>query len=216
MFFTGLYLQAVTHPSYVKENGGAHNEILEFLGDSVLQLCISDLLLDLYPEASEGELTQMRHQLVNNETLAKVARWLQIGRALRLGKGELRSGGRDKDGNLANAMEALLGALYQNVGLPSVRTVIDAHWKDLAKAARHHVPAKRVLHEWAQKNFQEVPRYEIISTEGAEHNLTFVMKLCVNGQQVAIGRGPSKKKASIAAAEAAVIQLALREHGGKE
>ena len=114
-----VYIEALTHSSYVKEHPeqGNHNEVLEFIGDAVLQLCITDVLVELYPNHREGDLTRMRHQLVDTKTLAALARELNLGEHIRLGLGEDRDGGRQKDRILANVVEALLGALYRLKGL---------------------------------------------------------------------------------------------------
>ena len=147
-----LYLEALTHSSYVKENPkeGRHNEVLEFIGDAVLQLCITNLLVELYPNHREGDLTRMRHQLVDTKTLAEIARSLDLGEQIRLGLGEERDGGRDKDRILANTVEALLGAIYRLEGLEMCQQVVHHHFSEKAKQVRDAVPPKQRLMEWCQ------------------------------------------------------------------
>ena len=207
--FTGVYLQAITHSSYVKEYGGKHNEVLEFSGDAVLQLCVSDLLLELYPDSREGDLTRMRHQLVNNETLAEIAIGLDLGSILRLGKGEEASGGRTREKTLANVVEALLGALYVEQGLEAAQFVIRSQLSDKAKQMATYIPAKQRLHEWTQQRYNQVPLYQLVKEFGPAHQRSFVMGVSIDGKVLATGVGHSKKKASILAAEQAVQRLQI-------
>ena len=133
-----VYLEALTHSSYIKEHPeeGAHNEVLEFIGDAVLQLCVTTVLVELYPNFREGDLTRMRHQLVDTKTLAELARDLKLGDHIRLGVGEERDGGRDKDRILANTMEALLGAVYRLDGLDRCQQIVHHHFSEKAKQIR--------------------------------------------------------------------------------
>jgi len=207
--FRGRYLEAITHSSYVKEHSGRDNELLEFSGDAVLQLCVSDMLLELFPDSREGDLTRMRHQLVNNQVLAQIGRDLQLGQIIRLGKGELSSGGRSREKNLANAVEALLGALYAEQGLEAVRHVVWAQLQEKAQGLFSYIPAKQRVHEWSQKRYHKVPVYQIIEELGPAHNRSFVVAVFIDDEKIATGAGPSKKKASIAAAEEAAKQLKI-------
>jgi ribonuclease III len=202
--FKGKYLTAITHSSYAKEHGCEDNELLEFIGDSVLQLCVSDLLLELYPEFSEGELTRLRHQLVDNETLASIARKLSIDTILRLGKGEEVTGGRKKTKNLANTFEALLGAIYQECGLSAVYKVVQAQMIQKAIEIKMQIPAKQRLQEWVQKEYHQVPIYTFVTEKGPAHQRSFVFSVSVQDTVICTGEGASKKKACIRAAEIAV------------
>ncbi len=164
----------------------------------------------MFPNCDEGRLTQLRHQLVNNETLAGISKALGLGSVLRLGRGEEASGGRNRDKNLANSFEALLGALYRDQGYSAVMFVVQCQF---AKKAISHVdrkPEKQILHEWAQKTHGVVPLYSLVEERGLAHELSFVMSVTVDGQAVAVGTGNSKKKASKEAAKRAVVKLGLK------
>ena len=205
----GVLLQAVTHSSYVKEHGGAHNELLEFSGDAVLQLCVSDLLLKMYPKHTEGQLTRMRHQLVDSVTLAEISRKLQLGCLLRLGKGEIRDGARDRDRMLANLFEALLGAVYQLYGLEVCQAIVQKQFSQKARDIADKVPDKQVLMEWCQKQYKTVPTYVLLREDGEAHDRIFTMQVWIQGSVVGEGTGTSKKEAQIAAAEDALHRLQL-------
>ncbi len=204
-----VYLEALTHSSYVKENPkvGRHNEVLEFIGDAVLQLCITNLLVELYPNHREGDLTRMRHQLVDTKTLAEIARSLDLGEQIRLGLGEERDGGRDKDRILANTVEALLGSTYRLEGLDMCQQVVQHHFSEKAKQVRDAVPPKQRLMEWCQRKYKKTPEYRVVDTAGPAHQRVFSIGVWVNDSQLAIGSGTSKKEATIAAAVAAVKRL---------
>lgn len=204
-----LYIVALTHSSYVKEHpeDGDHNEVLEFIGDAVLQLCVTDVLVALYPNSREGDLTRMRHQLVDTKTLAELARTLNLGKHIRLGLGEDRDGGRDKDRILANTVEALLGALYRLEGLTACQQTVRYHFLDKAKAIADFVPPKQRLMEWCQRRYKTTPRYDVVDTSGPAHQRVFSIAVWVNGEQLAIGSGGSKKEATNAAAVEAVKRL---------
>lgn len=204
-----VYLEALTHSSYIKEHPeeGAHNEVLEFIGDAVLQLCVTSVLVELYPTHREGDLTRMRHQLVDTKTLAEIARGLNLGAYIRLGLGEERDGGRDKDRILANTVEALLGAMYRVKGLDMCQEVVRHHFSEKAKQIRDAVPPKQRLMEWCQQTYKTTPEYRIVDTTGPAHRRVFSIGVWVDGDQLAIGSGTSKKGATIAAAVAAVKRL---------
>lgn len=204
-----LYIEALTHSSYVKEHPeeGGHNEVLEFIGDAVLQLCVTDVLVALYPECREGDLTRMRHQLVDTKTLADLARKLKLGEYIRLGLGEDRDGGRNKDRILANTVEALLGALYRLEGLSACQQTVRYHFLEKAKNIVDFVPPKQRLMEWCQKRYKTTPVYEVVDTTGPAHQSVFSVSVSINGEQMAIGSATSKKEARVAAAVAAVKRL---------
>ena len=204
-----VYIEALTHSSYVKEHPeqGNHNEVLEFIGDAVLQLCITDVLVELYPNHREGDLTRMRHQLVDTKTLAALARELNLGEHIRLGLGEDRDGGRQKDRILANVVEALLGALYRLKGLSACQQTIRHHFLEKARYVSDLVPPKQRLMEWCQKQYKTTPVYNVVGTTGPSHKRVFSIGVWINGEQLATGSGTSKKEATIDAAVAAVKRL---------
>lgn len=212
MIFIGRYKEAITHSSFVfeqkkkgkntKEN---HNERLEFLGDSVLQLCLAQLLFREFPEFSEGEMTRILHQLADNTTLSQLARQLNLGSIIRIGKGEERGGGRERDRMLANVFEALLGAVFLEQGIGECQKIIDAQFAKIARKIAYQVPAKQILMEWSQKTYQgKVPEYRSLGHRGKDHQRIFIFGVWVDGKMVAQGEGRSKKQAQIAAAEKAV------------
>jgi len=201
---------ALTHRSFGE---GPNNEKLEFLGDAVLSLAISDLLMARFPDAREGELSKMRAALVNAEVLARKARELGLGLALRLGKGEERSGGRDKLSILAAGYEALLGAVYVDGGYEAARRVIEAHFaaevaEEPSAGLRDY---KTQLQELTQRLFREMPTYTLVEESGPEHDKRFVAEIAIGGRPCGRGVGRSKKTAEQAAAMVALAALA-REH----
>ncbi len=204
-----LFVEALTHSSYIRQfpKSGSHNERLEFLGDAVLQLCVTDLLTTLFPECREGDLTRMRHQLVDTQTLADIARELELGLKIRLSEGEARDGGRDKDKTLANTVEAILGAIYTLDGLDNCHAVIRHHFSHRAEAVRYYIPSKQVLLEWSQRQYGTPPIYELIDQTGPAHQSTFQMGVLVDGEQLGVGFGRSKKESMNQAAVAAVQRL---------
>ena len=206
-----LFQQALTHASFCLENSEVRmdNEPLEFLGDAVLQLCMTDGLLDLFPEENEGDRTRMRHLLVDTETLADVARRLGIGPHIRMGRGEESDGGRNRDRMLANVFEALLGALYQTQGLDVCRDLVRLNFTERAEQVRHFVPPKQRLMEWCQQTHKQTPIYKEISRTGPSHALTFTIGVWICGEMVAKGSGQKKKEATIATAINALERLGL-------
>ena len=200
-----LYQVACTHPSYANEHGGEHNERLEFLGDSVLQLCVTDLLLLALPECSEGQLSQARHALVNNTVLSEIARSIGLDQILRVGKGE----GCIGDRILANCFEAMLGALYLDQGLEVCQRVVNAHLRDRVMMALE-VPPKRLLHEWSQKTYKKTPEYTVIDVDGPAHKRSYRVSVRINNEVVAFGRASTKREATVVAAQNAVKRLGLR------
>jgi ribonuclease-3 len=201
-----IFRTACTHRSFSREYGGQNNEKLEFIGDSVLQLLITELLVERFPKDSEGTLSQMRHKLVNNQVLAQRARKLRLGELVRLGKGEERSGGRDRDRILANTFEACLGAVYLHHDLAVARKIVLVHFGEMLEAARFKSPKQR-LHEWSQQTYHRVPEYQELSRTGPAHALYFCVAVFVNEQEISRGSGKSLKLATKAAAEKAVELL---------
>jgi ribonuclease-3 len=205
---------ALTHRSLGE---GEHNETLEFLGDAVLSLAISDLLMAAFPAAREGDLSKMRAGLVNAETLAGKARALDLGRWLRVGKGEERSGGRDKEKILAATYEAVLGAVYVDAGYEAARQVIAAQFEgDLGRDTG--LPGQRDyktrLQELTQRLYRETPLYTLVAERGPDHEKQFVVELSVGGEVRGRGAGRSKKLAEQAAAMEALGALDASERDG--
>jgi len=201
---------ALTHRS---QGEGPNNETLEFLGDAVLSLAMSDLLMGRFPEAREGDLSKMRAALVNAEVLARKAREIDLGRWLKLGKGEERSGGRDKPSILAATYEALLGAVYLDAGYERARAVVEAQFA--ADVVEHETAGQRdyktQLQELTQRLFRETPAYALVEESGPDHQKRFVSEIAIAGRTCGRGVGRSKKTAEQAAAMQALAAL-TREH----
>ncbi len=212
----GLLARALTHRSFANEQGGgetpgSHNERLEFLGDAVLDLAVTHLLLERLPEAAEGELSRLRAAVVSERALAALARRLDLGRHLRLGRGEERTGGRDKPSILADAFEALVGAVYLDAGWPAAFALVRAHLQgpiDLAARGEAEPDYKTRLQELVQQRFRIAPRYSLLSAEGPDHARTFEVELALGDTVVGRGRGASKKEAEQRAAAEALVALA--------
>lgn len=206
----GLAL-ALTHRSFGVD--GTNNETLEFLGDAVLALAMSDVLMARFPEAREGDLSKIRASLVNAEVLARKARELGLGRWLRLGKGEEKSGGREKISILAAVYEAVLGAIYLDAGYEPARAMVERQFT--ADVAEHLTAGlrdyKTQLQETTQRLFRETPAYTLIEESGPDHEKRFVSEITIGGRGYGRGVGRSKKMAEQAAAMEALAALA-REH----
>lgn len=197
-----LLILALTHRSAHARPGQPHNEKLEFLGDAVLGLAMSDLLMTRFLEASEGDLSKMRASLVNARVLAAKAAALSLGQWLRLGGGEERSGGREKPSILAAAYEAVLGAVYLDGGFTPAHTLVARHFAEDIEEKSHiaSFDSKTRLQEITQKVFKETPVYTVIETRGPEHERQFVSQVFIAGKPYGSGTGPNKKSADQAAA----------------
>lgn len=201
-----LLQEALTHRSY----GHPHNERLEFLGDSVIELVVSQLLFKTFPKLREGELSKMRSSLVKEESLAEVARGIELGRHLKLGKGEEATGGREKASILAGALEAVVAAVYIDGGFEEAFRVVEGLFRDKIKQmeeAWRDRDYKTQLQEHTQARFKEVPRYSVVAERGPEHSKTFEVVVSVGGKIVGRGFGRSKKEAEQRAAEEALRRL---------
>jgi len=198
---------ALTHRSFGE---GENNEKLEFLGDAVLALAVADLLMVRNPGAREGELSKMRASLVNAEVLARKAREVGLGQWLRLGKGEEKSGGRDKPSILAAAYEAVLGAVYLDGGYERARAVVEAHFAAdvFERATAGPRDYKTELQELAQRLFRATPTYTLVEESGPDHEKQFVSEIAIAGERLGRGVGRSKKTAEQAAAMEALATLA--------
>ncbi|MFC1823635.1 ribonuclease III [Thermodesulfobacteriota bacterium] len=208
-----LLEEAFRHSSHVNEVQDPNlrdNERLEFLGDAVLDLAISDILMDLFEEAKEGDLSKYRARVVNERGLCQIARSLELGEYLHLGKGEELSKGRNKPSILADAMEALLGALYLDAGFEKTKQII--HRLFLPVLGNQDFGAdlsdyKSLLQEYTQQSFKVRPEYLLIEEIGPAHDRTFEVVLKLNGETIAAGAGKSKKEAEQQAAKEAYYCL---------
>lgn len=204
--------EALTHRSYANEQRPrcADNERLEFLGDAILGLVIADALFCDDPSRPEGELSRIRSELVNAATLAQLAREIDLGSSLRLGRGEAKGGGRDKENILADAFEALLGAIYLEAGLITVRPLILELFAQplLDKMEpQNNSDYKSQLQEYLQSLQKLPPVYLLTATQGRDHDRTFVVEARISGEVLGVGQGRSKKEAEQAAASAAIKAL---------
>jgi ribonuclease-3 len=202
-----LLLQALTHRSAVRESHArGNNERLEFLGDAVLELATTEYLFHL-SERSEGELTNWRSALVQGEHLAEVARSLKLGEYLFMSRGEEASEGRNKSSTLANAVEALIGAIYLDRGFADANAFCDRFiLTNLQKllAAGKHRDEKSVFQELVQERSGITPHYEVIEEDGPDHEKRFTCAVFIDKEKVALGSGNSKQRAEQAAAKAAL------------
>ncbi len=213
---------ALIHKSYVNERRLSHdaaNERLEFLGDAVLELVVSQALMERYPAYTEGELSKLRASIVNEQGLARLARRLGLGRFLFLGKGEERSGGRDKSSILADGYEAVLAAVYLDGGLPAAQAMVKTHFQTAIRrklAVGSDRDFKTLLQEHCQAEFQAAPRYRLVSAKGPDHRKEFTVEVNVNGKWVTRGRGLTKKQAEQRAAALAYKKITDRNRAGDE
>jgi ribonuclease III len=201
-------MKALTHVSYDRKKTGSNNEVLEFLGDAVLDLAISDLLIQRFPERSEGDLSRMRAGLVNSVVLAEKANALALGPLLFLGKGEERSAGRNKASILAGAFEALLGGVYQDGGYDPARRIVDRYFAaDIIERTLGQQDYKTRLQEISQLLFRVPPVYRLVSESGPDHEKCFVAEISVGGKVLGTGEGKSKKQSEQEAARNALNEL---------
>jgi ribonuclease III len=205
--------QALRHSSYAHENpeAGPSNEQLEFLGDAVLALTVSHLLLNLFPASSEGELSRRRAALVNARQLAALARELDLGAYLLLGRGEERHGGRKKLSLLADALEAVLAGAFLDGGLAAAQELTRRWFGPLLAQQEHFAwqDAKTALQELAQARHKIAPTYHLLEESGPGHEKYFRVELRLGDRPLAQGEGPTKKQAEQTAAQRALE--ALRE-----
>ncbi|MBO8167808.1 MAG: ribonuclease III [Thermoanaerobacteraceae bacterium] len=205
-----LVNQALTHPTYVFENQKkklSHNQRLEFLGDAVLDLIVAQYLYHRYPTKPEGELTKIRAAVVCEPTLARVARKINLGQYLLLGRGEELTGGRQRPSVLADAFEALIAAIYLDAGMEQAVSFVENQLKEEIVAAvnsEYYGDYKTILQERIQKEFTDNVQYDILKEFGPDHNKTFVAGVSIGGKLLATGQGKSKKEAEQLAAKAAL------------
>lgn len=211
-----LLSRALTHRSYLNENKDAieDNERLEFLGDAVLDFIVAEWLYNHYPEKPEGDLTRLRAALVHTDQLAKFAKEIKLGQALRLGRGEIQAGGRERLTLLCDAFEALIGALYLQGGIQAVNQFMMPLLENVVdEIFIHHLDedTKSRLQEWAQGNGYASPKYVLIGEEGPDHAKNFEMEVRIGKKTYGRGTGSSKQTAEKAAAREALMALRILE-----
>jgi ribonuclease III len=204
-----LLLRALTHRSYINEHAGAgeDNERLEFLGDAVLDFVSGSYLYRRFPELDEGGLTRLRAALVNTEGLAALAQEIDLGRHLRLGRGEDDSGGRKRATLLCDGFEAVIGAYFLDAGLDAVRAYVEPLFDSSSKlviVGEKEVDAKSAFQEWAQAELGTTPRYAQLAVTGPDHNREYTVEVLVGDESYGTGTGPNKQAATQAAARAAL------------
>jgi ribonuclease-3 len=209
-----LLTRALTHRSYVNEHQDvpADNERLEFLGDAVLDFVVGSWVYNHYPEMAEGELTRMRSALVRTETLAEFSRQLNLGTAMRLGRGELQGGGRDRDVLLCATFEALVGALYQRKGLDAAKEFVMPLLELMADkilTQMHTIDPKSRLQEFTQSRGWGIPKYVTSQADGPDHARVFEIEVYINEKLLGKGSGPSKHFAQQAAAQHALNNVEM-------
>ena len=197
---------ALTHPS-AAVGSDLHYERLEFLGDAVLDLAIADMLMRRFPEAKEGPLSKQRASIVNGRTLALKAQSIELGERLRLGKGEEKSGGRDKVSILAAAFEAVVGAIYTDGGLAPAQRVVESLFIDDIGGPSAERDYKTELQEIAYRRYRAQPVYELVAASGPDHAKRFTTRIRIAGKELGTGEGGSKKQSEQAAAQAAMMQI---------
>jgi ribonuclease III len=208
-----LLCEALHHSSYVNEqqdNALKDNERLEFLGDAVLDLVITHILMAEFPESREGDLSRMRATIVNESQLASVAQELRLGDFIKLGKGETQSHGEEKSSILADAFEAVIAAVYLDGGLEATFKVIEKQFAHVVAQVEQRVDAedfKSQLQEIVQGRYKIIPRYKVIDEAGPDHDKTFEVRLTIPDVLTTSGIGKSKKAAEQAAACTALTML---------
>jgi len=218
---TGLLLEALRHSSYTNEQPEIdlrNNERLEFLGDAVLSLAVAHILMERYPDLREGDFSRIRAGIVSAYRLAQVARKLTLGDCIALGKGEVQSDGREKDSILADALEAVLAAVYLDSDFDTALGIVRNHFSHLidsditAASGRDY---KSQLQEWSQANMKVTPRYRVVGEKGPDHNKTFTVELQMRDVSSS-GTGKSKKDAEQNAAREALLCIKSADTDGPE
>ncbi len=212
----GILLQAMTHTSFgheflhEKSIAQRDNERLEFLGDAILDVIVSDILLEAFPNANEGQLSKMRAAVVNEKTLALVAKSIRLHDCIRLGKGEAQTNGQEKPSILSSAFEALIAAIYLDGGFNAVYPVVRHLFAPLFAEERELVSFydhKTQLQEIVQARWKVTPSYHLIGSNGPDHAKTFEVEVRMNGKAMAAASGSSKKEAEQNAARTAIQSL---------
>ena len=211
-----LLREALTHRTYAVENSLSYdNQRLEFLGDAVLEIILSEYIFQLYPEAKEGELTKMRSAMVNQSSLAMLARNIELGIFMITGKGEKENGGCNRDSTLSDLFEALIGAFYLDSDLETVKKfVLELVKKEFPEPQKllSDLNPKGLLQEYSQKKWNEPPIYEILSVNGPDHAPVFTVEVIID-QVRASGAASSRKQAEIEAAKNAIAIISESDPG---
>nr|WP_306266004.1 ribonuclease III [Pararhizobium sp. IMCC3301] len=204
-----LLKRAMTHMSVIGDKQSSESyQRLEFQGDRVLALVVTDMLMAEFPHSNEGDLARRLTALVRNETCVEVARELNLGPAIYLGLGEAGSGGRRKKAILGDVCEAVIAAIYQDGGLKAARSFIERYWQPkMQRYNQAHRDSKTELQEWAQARGQAVPDYQIVRRSGPDHAPEFLVSVFVEGSEPMLAAGASRRSAEHAAA----YRLLLRE-----
>ncbi len=212
-----LLRQALTHRSFSNESGNQgfeDNEKLEFLGDSILGFVVSVLLYQGFPKFREGDLSRVKSHVVSEPFLARIARELDLGSCLLLGKGEAASGGHNKNSLLSNSYEAVVAAIYLDGGIEPVWDFLSRCFKERIEhliQKRHILDHKSLLQEHAQEVFNCVPHYRLRRITGPDHDKTFEVSLIINGEVFSVGTGKNRKEAEQTAAKAALAKMNIYE-----
>jgi ribonuclease-3 len=211
-----ILIQSVTHRSYAHENLGhlpftqRDNERLEFFGDAVISFVVANILYKLYPEKNEGQLTKLRSLIVQEKTLAEVARSLGLAHCLRLGKGAAKNNDKDCDSILSSAFEALVSAIHQDSGIAMVQTILESLLKPYLNLDQHEMNQSRFydfktkLQELTQEKWKVTPIYKLVGITGPGHEQQFYVEVLVNGSTLGSATGSSKKEAEQNAARVAI------------
>jgi ribonuclease III len=215
-------LSALTHKSYCNEHRDERmgdNERLEFLGDAVVDLAISHRLMERFPLANEGELSKLRALIVNEEGLARIARKMGLGELLLLGRGEELTGGREKSSVLADALEAVIGAVYLGGGMARVMELVDRFFGEALEgvaSGRSGFDYKTLLQEDAQVRLKQSPRYRVVSEKGPDHEKVFEVEVLIGADVYARSSGRSKKEAEQSAARETLVMLSGKSLGNPQ
>ena len=210
-----LLFTALTHSSFASENKSKYKdyEVFEFLGDAVISLIMSEILMKTFPKAREGELSQIRSAVVSESYLAKLGRLIKLNEFIFLSVGEEQQGGRERDTLLCDVFEALFGAIYidNNYCIEKPREIFNKHFKEkvIDDILSGNIPRdyKSILQVLTQRLFGTVPEYQFVNAEGPEHKKIFTMKCIVKDEITTLGEGKSKKEAETKAAKEAYMQL---------
>ncbi len=208
-----LLREAVTHSSYANELSRYnihHNERLEFLGDAVLELVTSEFIFEEHKNMPEGKMSKLRASMVCEPSLAICARQMKLGDYLRLGKGEMQTGGRERESILSDAFEAVIGAIYLDGGFEAAAAHVRAKVLETLKANQLFKDSKTMLQEWSQKEYGEAPVYVLVGETGPAHCKEFEIAIQIQGKTLATATGSSKKSAEQNAAKAALETLEVR------
>lgn len=212
---------AFSHRSFANENGVDvdNNEKLEFLGDSVLGLVVSEYLYTSLPDKAEGDLARVKSFVVSEDSLAEIAKRIKVDNFILIGKGEEYSGGRAKKAILADCMEAIIGAYYMDSGFKASRSFILKYMiPEINKVLenKHRKDYKTLLQEYVQKRFKSYPRYSLLKKTGPDHDRTFWINVTIDGDSFGPGQGKNKKEAEQNAAGIAYESLQANEENGKK